>query len=246
MRADKLVLAMNAWSAGVPELAPALFVISSDDAVSTPMPEKLEQVGYCARPADDRFAGLRLGLSGDAGRSAAGRRHRRPYRLRRPDRRALRPAVAAHRRHAPRACATAIRRSPIFTLASSWNGPIDRTASGLPLFGSLPGNPDIVYGYGFSGNGIGMTYLGGQILTSLLLGRQDGWSDCALVRPVLRGFPPEPFRFVGAHFVRGAVRRRDGLEHREPQGRTRSPTWLAGLAPSGVTPSKANIGGTRT
>src|SRR5690606_24899517 len=50
IRADSLVLAMNAWSAGVPELAPALFVISSDDAVSTPMPEQLERVGYVRGP----------------------------------------------------------------------------------------------------------------------------------------------------------------------------------------------------
>ncbi len=42
----KLVLAMNAWSAAIPELAPALFVISSDDAVSAPMPERLRQAGY--------------------------------------------------------------------------------------------------------------------------------------------------------------------------------------------------------
>jgi len=39
-----------------------------------------------------------------------------------------------------------------------------QTWRGLPLFGALPGNPDILYGYGFSGNGIGMTYLGGRLL----------------------------------------------------------------------------------
>ena len=75
---------------------------------------------------------------------------------------------------------------------------------------------------------------------SLLTGRDDHWRESVLVRPVMRGFPREPFRFVGAHLVRGAVRRRDWLEHRDrkPGPFTR---WLAGLAPSGVTPSKANI-----
>jgi hypothetical protein len=126
-----------------------------------------------------------------------------------------------------------------FPLENSWNGPIDRTASGLPFFGTFPGNSDIAFGYGFSGNGIGMTFLGGKLLAAQLLGRDRRWRENVLVRPVSRGFPPEPFRFLGAHLVRGAVRRRDELEHRN---RKPGPitAWIAGLAPSGVTPSKAN------
>jgi glycine/D-amino acid oxidase-like deaminating enzyme len=240
---DKLVLAMNAWSASVPELAPALFVISSDDAVSTPMPEKLERSGYARGPLmiDSRvfvsgcrvtrdgrlLVGVTGGHIGFGGLIDA--RFDRPSPRIADMRRALQeghPALAD------------------YTVASAWNGPIDRTASGLPLFGSLAGNPDIHYGYGFSGNGIGMTFLGGQILASLVAGRQDGWSGSALVRPVARGFPPEPLRFVGAHFVRGAVRRRDRLEHENRKAGLLT-AWLAGLAPSGVTPSKANIAGKR-
>jgi glycine/D-amino acid oxidase-like deaminating enzyme len=244
VRADKLVLAMNAWSAAVPELAPALFVISSDDAVSTPMPEKLQQAGYSRGPLmiDSRVfvsgyrvtrdARLLVGVTG----GHIGYGGLIDARFDRPS-----PRIADMRR----ALEDGHPALADFAVASAWNGPIDRTASGLPLFGSLPGNPDIVYGYGFSGNGIGMTFIGGQILASLLLRRQDGWSDSALVRPVKRGFPPEPIRFLGAHFVRGAVRRRDRLEH---ENRKAGPvtTWLAGLAPSGVTPSKANIVGKRT
>ena len=241
IRASKLVLAMNAWSSGVPELAPALFVISSDDAISAPMPEQLAEIGYARGPL---MIDSRVFVSG--------------YRVTR-DGRLLVGVTGGHISFGGRIDARFDRASPRiddmrralrqghpsvadFTLANSWNGPIDRTDSGLPLFGSLPVNPDIVYGYGFSGNGIGMTYLGGQILTSLLLDRRDSWSDCALVRPVSRGFPPEPLRFVGAHFVRCAVRRRDALEHKN---RTAGPitAWLAGLAPSGVTPSKANLDG---
>ncbi|MBL8581304.1 MAG: FAD-dependent oxidoreductase [Rhizobiaceae bacterium] len=237
--AAKIVLAMNAWSAGVTELAPALFNISSDDAASLPMPEKLEKVGYSRGPLmiDSRVfvAGWRVTRDGRLNVGVTGghigfgglvdQRFHGPSPRVEAMRAALRdghPALAD------------------FPLATAWEGPIDRTDSGLPLFGRLTANPDILYGYGFSGNGIGMTYLGGKVLTSLALGRDDGWADMALVRPVRRGFPPEPFRFVGAHFVRGAVRRRDKLEH---AGRKPDPVtaWVAGLAPSGVTPSKANI-----
>lgn len=241
IRCGRLVLAMNAWSASVPELAPAIFTISSDDAVSEPMPDRLEAAGYRRGPLmiDSRIfvSGYRVTRDGrllvgvTGGHVGFGSiidaRFDRPSPRIGAMREALReghPAVAD------------------FPLANSWNGPIDRTASGLPFFGTLPSNPDIAYGYGFSGNGIGMTYLGGKIITSLLLDRADHWHDSPLVRPVTRGFPREPFRFVGAHLVRGAVRRRDRLEHRD---RAAGPLtrWMAGLAPSGVTPSQANIKG---
>lgn len=239
IRCGRLVLAMNAWSAAVPELAPGIFTISSDDAMSEPMPKKLEAAGYRRGPLmiDSRVfvSGYRVtrdgrllvGVTGGhvGYGSSIDARFDRPSPRVEAMREALReghPALAD------------------FPLANSWNGPIDRTASGLPFFGLLLSNPNIAFGYGFSGNGIGMTYLGGQIITSLLTGRDDQWRHNVLVRPVTRGFPREPFRFVGAHLVRGAVRRRDWLEHRDrkPGPLTR---WLAGLAPSGVTPSKANI-----
>lgn len=244
VKAEKIVLAMNAWSAGVPELAPALFNISSDDAASEPMPEKLEKAGYSRGPlmSDSRVfvTGWRVTRDGRLNVGVTGghigfgglvdKRFHGPS-----------PRVA-DMRAALRAGHPALADFP---LASAWEGPIDRTDSGLPLFGRFPGSPDILYGYGFSGNGIGMTYLGGKVLSALALGRDDEWGDMALIRPVRRSFPPEPFRFVGAHFVRGAVRRRDRLEHagRSPDAVT---AWVAGLAPSGVTPSRANLGSAGT
>lgn len=237
--ARKLVLAMNAWSGGVRELAPAIFNISSDDAVSRPMSDTLARIGYARGPLviDSRVfvSGYRTTRDGRLNVGVTGghvgfggtvdRRFDAPSTRIDEMRQALRdghPALAD------------------FEVASAWSGPIDRTASGLPLFGRLLRQPDVLYGYGFSGNGIGMTCLGSRILAGLVLDREDEWTQCALVRPVTRGFPPEPFRFFGAHLVRNAVRRRDRLEHlgRRPDPPTR---WLAGLAPSGVTPSRANI-----
>lgn len=239
VRAERIVLAINAWSAGVRELAPAIFNISSDDAVSEPMPDQLKSAGYAGGPLviDSRVfvSGFRTTRDGRLNVGVTGghigfggvidARFHRPS-----------PRVA-DMRAALRAAHPALADFP---LADAWNGPIDRTRSGLPLFGRLPACPDIFYGYGFSGNGIGMTRIGGDILASLVLDRRDEWSESLLVRPVSRGFPPEPFRFVGAHLVRNAVRKRDLREH---QGRRPGPltAWLAGLAPSGVTPSKANI-----
>ncbi|WP_421694557.1 NAD(P)/FAD-dependent oxidoreductase [Aestuariivirga sp.] len=241
VRCGHLVLAVNAWSAGIAELAPAIFNISSDDAASLPMPEILEQAGYRHGPlmSDSRIfvtgwrttrdGRLNVGVTGGFigfGGTVGGRFDAPSPRVgdMRAALRAGHPALAN------------------FPLERAWNGAIDRTATGLPLFGRFAGNDRILYGYGFSGNGIGMTSLGGRIIANLILGRHDVLHDTPLLRAVTRGFPREPFRFVGAHLVRGAVRQLDRAEH---QGRrahyiTRR---LAGLAPSGVTPSNANIAG---
>jgi len=121
--------------------------------------------------------------------------------------------------------------------ADSWSGPIDRTRSGLPLFGALSNHPEIFYGCGFSGNGVATTPIAGRILASLVLGRRDEWSECGLVRPPERWLPPEPIRYVGAHMVRAAIKRQDALAHqgRAPGLVVRS---LAGLAPGGITTSR--------
>jgi glycine/D-amino acid oxidase-like deaminating enzyme len=121
--------------------------------------------------------------------------------------------------------------------ADSWCGPIDRTSSGLPLFGPLPGSPNIFYGYGFSGNGVATTPVTGRILAALALGVKDEWSSCGLVRAPERWLPPEPIRFLGAHLVRAAIRRKDRLEN---ENRTPGPVLraMAALAPGGVTTSQ--------
>jgi glycine/D-amino acid oxidase-like deaminating enzyme len=136
-----------------------------------------------------------------------------------------------------RACVS--RGFPAFAdlpYADSWCGPIDRTRSGLPLFGALPGSNNIFYGFGFSGNGVATTPVTAKILASLALGEKDEWSSCGLVRPPDRWLPPEPIRYIGAHMVRHAIRRKDRLEqeNRIPGPFVRA---LAAMAPGGITTS---------
>ena len=49
----------------------------------------------------------------------------------------------------------------------------------MPFFGRLGGRPDIVFGGGYSGNGVGPTFLGGRMLASLALGLEDEWAHSA-------------------------------------------------------------------
>jgi hypothetical protein len=118
-------------------------------------------------------------------------------------------------------------------IAEDWSGPIDRSADGLPLLGRLGGRDDILYGVGWSGNGVGPSVLGGRVLASLALGRRDEWSAFPLVDRRPRLFPPEPVRFLGAHVVRAAVRRKETVE--AAGGRPgRLVTRVAALAPAGL------------
>ena len=86
-------------------------------------------------------------------------------------------------------------------IAARWSGPIDVSADKLPRFGTVPGTR-LHYGAGYSGNGVGPSWLGGQILASLVLGAQDEWTALPLVDRTARRLPPEPFRYLGGRLVR--------------------------------------------
>jgi glycine/D-amino acid oxidase-like deaminating enzyme len=122
-------------------------------------------------------------------------------------------------------------------LPATWTGPIDRTHSALPVFGLLGGRPDIVFGGGYSGNGVGPCYLGGKMLASLALGLDDEWAHSAKLFPPRGGFPPEPIRWAGAHVVRAAVARKERLEDRSRRADPLT-SFVAGLAPAGLVPVK--------
>jgi hypothetical protein len=106
-------------------------------------------------------------------------------------------------------------------IAASWNGASERSATGLPFFPRLNGHPDIFYGFGYSGNGVGPTYMGAQFLSSLVLGLDNAWTRSPLTKGPLGWFPPEPFRYVGSIMVRNAIRRK---ERDEDLGRR--PSWI--------------------
>ena len=105
------------------------------------------------------------------------------------------------------------------------------------MFGNLGGRPHILYGAGFSGNGVGPTRLGGRILADLVLGETDGFAGSALVNGKPGSFPPDPIRYVGAHVVRTGVASKERAEAagKDP---SRFATALARLAPAGMIPKK--------
>ena len=110
-------------------------------------------------------------------------------------------------------------------IAFGWGGPIDVSPTHLPVFGS---RGRVHHGYGFTGNGVGPSYLGGQILAALALDRRNELSRLALVEPPRARFPPEPLRFVGGTAIRRALVAKDAAE--DEGGRPGSVTRIvAGL-----------------
>ena len=102
----------------------------------------------------------------------------------------------------------------------AWGGPIDVSPTHLPIFGS---RGRVHHGFGFTGNGVGPSYLGGEILARLALDRRDERTRLALVEPARKLFPPEPLRYAGGSLIRRALMAKDAAEDagREPAAPTR-------------------------
>ena len=107
----------------------------------------------------------------------------------------------------------------------AWGGPIDVSADHVPFVGTVPGGR-VHFAAGYSGNGVGPSYLAGQALASLATGRADEWSSLPLVRGRGGRVPPEPVRFVGGAAIRRAVL---ACEEADEAGR-RAPVLARGVA----------------
>jgi glycine/D-amino acid oxidase-like deaminating enzyme len=230
--ATTLVIATNAWAAGIRELHRRLLVISSDIVTTAPIPERLAGIGwtggecitdsqlmvdYYRTTRDGRIAfgkgGWGIAMAGWIPRSF--------------DRSARRARGVTEDLH------HAYPRLADVPIEHDWSGPIDRTSDGLPLLGRLAGHDSILYGLGWSGNGVGPSLLGGKVLASRALGKDTDERSIPLWDRVSGTFPPDPIRYAGAHVVREAVRRK---EFREQQGRrpTRISVALSRLVPAGL------------
>ena len=93
----------------------------------------------------------------------------------------------------------------------AWGGPIDVSADHFPFFGTLPGTR-VHYGAGYSGNGVGPSWLAGRILARLALGVEDELTALPLVNRRIRPLPPEPIKRLGGGLVRGAALRAEEAE----------------------------------
>jgi glycine/D-amino acid oxidase-like deaminating enzyme len=209
VRAGHAVLAINHASAGVAPLRGALSVASSHVVATAPVPAVLEDLGWTGGEgiADCRtmlhyFRTTRDGrvvFGWGGGRMGFGARRRgaldvdvgvQDATVR--DLYALLPALRGVR------------------IDHAWGGPIDVSPVHLPWFGTLRSTS---YGFGFTGNGVGPSELGGRILADLARGASSPLTALPIVGGLPpRRFPPEPLRFAGGSVIRAALVRRDDAE----------------------------------
>jgi glycine/D-amino acid oxidase-like deaminating enzyme len=203
VRAPEIVVAVNAAASGWRPVARHVTNFGSYVVLTEPVPELLEAIGwtggeavldarmflhYFRTTADGRvLMGSGSGPIGFGGKLDARFSGDRPTAAR---------AERGLRRLLPGLAAARVERA--------WGGPIDVSADHLPFFGTLAGRR-IHYGLGYSGHGVGPSWLGGQILASLALGLEDEWTASPLASRRVPYLPPEPLKRLGGGLVRASI-----------------------------------------
>ncbi|HZT83932.1 MAG TPA: FAD-dependent oxidoreductase [Gaiellaceae bacterium] len=225
LRAPEVVLATNAALTGWRPAGRNLTNFGSYVVLTKPAPEALAEIGWTGGEAivDGRMFlhyfrttndGRVLMGSGSGPIGFAGRIDDRFSR----DAPTAARAEAGLRRLLPGLAGVRVERA--------WGGPIDVSADHLPFFRTQPGTR-IHYGAGYSGHGVGPSWLGGRILASLALGSHDEWTRSPLATRGVPRLPPEPFRRIGGGLVRWAIM---SCEAAEEEGRRPPLAARAGAA----------------
>jgi glycine/D-amino acid oxidase-like deaminating enzyme len=228
VRAPEIVVAINAAATGWRPVARHVTNFGSYVVLTEPVPELLEQIGWTGGEAivDARMFlhyfrttndGRVLMGSGSGPIGFGGTLDER-FTNDRP--------TAARAEHGLRRLLPGLADARI---ERAWGGPIDVSADHLPFFGTVSGTERVHYGLGYSGHGVGPSWLGGQILASLALGRDDEWTALPLATRRVASLPPEPLKRLGGGLVRTAIM---ACERAEEEGRRASlPARLGAALP---------------
>jgi glycine/D-amino acid oxidase-like deaminating enzyme len=212
VRGRAAVLASGGALAGVPPLRRRLTLTSSHMVITEPVPDLLDELawtgGECITDSRTMIHYFRTTPDGriafgwGGGRIVLGART--------GGRAEIDPSAAADvERHMLRFFPQLSGRR----VEHAWGGPIDASPTHLPVVGTVPGRP-VHFAFGYTGNGVGPSYMTGRILASLALDRDDEMTRLAIVNPPPVRVPPEPLRFVGGSIIRRALLRKETAEER--------------------------------
>jgi glycine/D-amino acid oxidase-like deaminating enzyme len=204
VRAPEVVVAINAAATGWRPVSKHVTNFGSYVVLTEPVPQLLEEIGWTGGEAivDGRMF-LHYFRTTNDGRVLMGSGSGPiGYRGKLDERFTADSATAARAEHGLRRLLPGLRDARV---ERAWGGPIDVSADHLPFFKTVPGTRRVHYGVGYSGHGVGPSWLGGQILASLALGLDDEWTALPLATRQLPSLPPEPLKRLGGGLVRSAI-----------------------------------------
>jgi glycine/D-amino acid oxidase-like deaminating enzyme len=203
VRAEEIVLATNAAAARWPA-SRSVAVFRSAIVLTEPVPDLHERVGW------------------ERGEAISDARTYLNYFRPTNDNRVLMGSASGDFGRAEAALRAIFPALADVRVATRWEGAIDVSSDRLPFVDTVPG-ARTHYALGYTGNGVGPSWLVGRTLARLVCG--EDVSSSLLARRV-PGLPPEPLRSIGAAGVRRALL---AVDDAESAART-PPVWARVVA----------------
>jgi glycine/D-amino acid oxidase-like deaminating enzyme len=199
VRAEEIVVATNASAALQWPAARRVAVFRSAIVLTEPVPDLHERIGW------------------ERGEAIADARTYLSYFRLTNDRRVLMGSASGEWSRAEEALRRYFPQLADVGLAARWEGAIDVSSDRFPVIGTVAGTR-VRYALGYTGNGVGPSWLVGRTLARLVLGEEVQSPLHAERAPAL---PPEPLRTIGANLVRRAIL---AIDDAETDGR-HAPRW---------------------
>ncbi|MCA9495022.1 MAG: FAD-dependent oxidoreductase [Myxococcales bacterium] len=203
VRAPTLVLATNGYTPRLGFLADRVFPLHSHAIATAPLPlerwkelgwgemagftDDLDRIAYATMPADGR---LLFGGGGNAAYS-----YYYGGRTSRPDDGAAEFAFVHDvlKRYFPKAADV--------PLAQRWTGTLGVTMSRVCSMGVAGEHRNVLYAVGYSGHGVVLANLAGDVLCDLYADHHEPWRDLPFYERRMGWIPPEPARWLGYQVV---------------------------------------------
>jgi glycine/D-amino acid oxidase-like deaminating enzyme len=189
VRAEEIVLGTNAAAAHWPATR-RMAVFRSAIVLTEPVPDLTERIGW------------------EDGAAVFDGRTYLDYFRPTNDGRVLMGSASGESARAEHALRTLFPALRDVRVSHRWEGAIDVSSDRFPFVATVPGTR-VHYAAGFTGNGVGPTWIAGRLLASLALG-EEAASPLARRKPAV--LPPEPLRSLGARLVRSALLAIDDAE----------------------------------